>query len=107
MTPFAARIHQPFPHTHRQHPARTPGGRESAAKRGYGRRWQRLRIMVLRRFPMCQVQGCPRAAVDVHHREAKRAGGRDSFENLVALCHECHSAITGGRRLTIKGMTAE
>ncbi len=68
--------------------------RDSASKRGYGRRWRRLRLMVLRRQPMCQWPGCFEAATDVDHIVSKRDGGDDSFENLQALCHAPHSQKT-------------
>lgn len=64
----------------------------SSAKRGYGWRWQRLRLMVLARRPLCA--DCARPAVDVHHQIKLRDGGPDSFENLLGLCHRCHSRRT-------------
>jgi 5-methylcytosine-specific restriction enzyme A len=68
--------------------------RPSAAARGYDARWRRLRRMVLARQPVCATPGCNRPATDVDHRIAKAAGGDDSFENLVAYCHACHSRKT-------------
>jgi 5-methylcytosine-specific restriction protein A len=67
--------------------------RESAAKRGYGRRWQRLRLMVLARDPVCRM--CGRLeSTDADHIVAKEQGGLDTLENLQGLCHSCHSIKT-------------
>lgn len=69
-----------------------PEPRPSAALRGYGWRWQKLRLMVLRERPLCE--RCGGAATDVDHRTPRARGGDDSFENLQALCHACHSRKT-------------
>lgn len=65
--------------------------RESAPKRGYGRRWGRLRGMVLHRHPICP---CGAPATEVDHIMPKSAGGDDRMDNLQALCKSCHSAKT-------------
>jgi len=70
----------------------TPDDRPSPSKRGYGRRWRRLRLMKLRRDPLCAKCGGP--ATEVHHVQAKRDGGSDALDNLQSLCKPCHSAIT-------------
>lgn len=89
--------------------------RPSAASRGYGRRWRRLRRMVLSRQPLCADpfgdHAAARrvvAATDVHHVIARRDGGRDVAENLQTLCHSCHSRITGseGRGVEIPAIAA-
>ena len=81
------------PKTHRQLINERMPRRPSACKRGYGRRWEKLRRMVLRRQPLCQWPGCNKPATDVDHIVAKPAGD-DSFENLQALCHPHHSEKT-------------
>lgn len=73
--------------------------RGSAAQRGYGAAWRKLRRMYLRRHPLCEdpddVHGEDRvAATEVHHRVPLAAGGTNAFENLQALCKPCHSRIT-------------
>ncbi|MBK8772848.1 MAG: HNH endonuclease [Rhizobiales bacterium] len=71
--------------------------RGTAARRGYGSRWQRVRMMYLQAHPlcaMCEKSGRVSQATDVHHVEKKRDGGPDMAENLMALCHVCHSKIT-------------
>lgn len=72
--------------------------RGTAASRGYGRRWRKVRAMVLGQHPVCaecERQGRVTLATDVHHKIAKRDGGLDTFDNLEPLCHRCHSRITG------------
>jgi 5-methylcytosine-specific restriction enzyme A len=66
--------------------------RGSPSARGYGRRWQQLRMMVLRAHPACVVCGEP--ATDVDHITPKRQGGQDTADNLQPLCHACHSSKT-------------
>lgn len=44
-------------------------------------------------FIPCEVQGCTRMAVDVHHIDRRGMGGskcKDYIENLVGLCREHH-----------------
>lgn len=53
--------------------------------------------MVLRSSPLCldcAAQGLTTAATEVHHIIAKRDGGTDSEDNLMALCKSCHSKRT-------------
>ena len=71
--------------------------RGTAAQRGYGSRWRRLRELFLRAHPLCADclrHGRAVAATDVHHLVAKRDGGGDDESNLEALCHSCHSRRT-------------
>lgn len=78
-------------------------GRLSAARRGYGRRWQRLRLMILARDPMCRcgLDGCDhepgrcvRPSEHVDHIVPRARGGDDSEGNLQGLCAGCHSRKT-------------
>jgi 5-methylcytosine-specific restriction enzyme A len=66
----------------------------SAHRRGYGRRWERLRRMVLRRDPMCQIrEKCSGRAfsTEVDHIVPKARGGGDQLDNLQGACRPCHS----------------
>ena len=76
--------------------------RASAASRGYGARWRRLRVMFLREHPLCvdpyNLHSGPVAATDVDHIVARRDGGSDKFSNLQPLCHSCHSIKTNEER---------
>jgi 5-methylcytosine-specific restriction protein A len=68
--------------------------RPNAAARGYGARWRRLRLIILRRDPMCRWPGCNKASTDVDHRIAREDGGTDAESNLWGLCHSHHSRKT-------------
>lgn len=97
--------------------------RGSACKRGYGRRWEKLRKRILARDPLCCVRanllemiaigrhGNDREAIAVleahvsHFCEGTRPstdvdhiipkpGGNDNDGNLQGACHECHSYKT-------------
>lgn len=86
--------------------AESDARRGTAASRGYGGRWQRLRLMFLRANPLCAhclEAGRVSAATDVDHVLARRNGGTDDWDNLQPLCHSCHSRKTarenrGGER---------
>jgi 5-methylcytosine-specific restriction protein A len=73
--------------------------RPTANARGYNYRWQKVRAHYLRAHPLCadpdNIHGAgPVAATDVDHRRPRAQGGRDTWENLQALCHSCHSRKT-------------
>ena len=85
------------PRRHRALPQpRGPDTRESAAGRGYDRRWRRLRAMWLRRHPLCQAcadEGRVTPAELVHHVVAIEDGGaRLDQANLESLCRRHHEA---------------
>jgi 5-methylcytosine-specific restriction endonuclease McrA len=40
----------------------------------------------------CQLCGSMQQ-LEVHHRVFRSHGGKDAEENLVTLCHSCHSAL--------------
>lgn len=79
-------------------PHRHGEDRRSAAKRGYDRTWQRLRLMQLRREPLCREHQLRRGeimeATEVDHIVPLSAGGANALENLQSLCKSCHSAKT-------------
>lgn len=78
--------------------ARRP--RESSARRGYGYRWQQLRLRVLAAQPLCtqcERLGLIVVATEVDHRTpTKGITDPNHFEtsNLDPLCKSCHSAKT-------------
>jgi 5-methylcytosine-specific restriction protein A len=79
--------------------------RGTRQERGYGNRWDKLRIQVLERDQyLCQVclkLGFTSAAEQVDHIVPKAHGGDDAPENLQAICRHCHRIKTafesGGR----------
>jgi len=78
--------------------------RGSAASRGYGYAWQKLRQQVLTEEPCCRLclaNGVRVATTDVDHiiprrefLEARVEGDPDRRENLQGLCASCHSRKT-------------
>jgi len=66
--------------------------RGSGAARGYDALWRRNRARFLKYHPVCECCGKP--ATEPHHRIPRRRGGRDTWDNLEALCHSCHSRKT-------------
>jgi len=78
--------HQPAPRRDR---------RGSAATRGYGHSWRKVRDAYLARFPYCKE--CGELATDVDHIVARAVGGTDDESNLESLCHRDHSRKTAAR----------
>lgn len=81
--------------------------RGTAAERGYGTEWRRIRSRVLREEPVCT---CGEPTTDVDHLVPLRAGGTNDRANLRARCHRCHSQKTaredggfGNRRRRVRG----
>ena len=77
--------------------------RGTAAQRGYGARWRRLRKMILSKQPLCAdpfgvhaERGEIVVATEVDHIVPKKYGGTDAVDNLQALCKSCHSRKTRG-----------
>jgi 5-methylcytosine-specific restriction protein A len=67
--------------------------RQSAAKRGYDRRWQRLRLMVMREEPLCyycQLFGLIVATTSIDHKIPKARGGTDARTNLSGAGKNCN-----------------
>lgn len=86
--PTKATAHRP------SHAAYQPA-RPSAARRGYGRRWQKYREWFLACNPLCEV--CDHAATDVDHIEAVSGPADPLFwqpSNHQALCGDCHKRKT-------------
>lgn len=73
-------------------------GRQSAAARGYGGEWRRLRARVLvRDRHLCQCENClgkRLSASEVDHIVPKHLGGTDDFANLCAINSDCHKEKT-------------
>lgn len=69
--------------------------RPSASKQGYDGDWQKIRMMYLRRNPICEE--CLKGnkvtpAVLVHHKiRIVDGGSRLDTNNLQSLCESCHN----------------
>lgn len=79
--------------------------RPSAARRGYGRTWQKIRRVILARDPVCQACG-RRASEEVDHVLALASGGTNAFDNLQGLCKSCHSTKTATTDGGLRGKNA-
>jgi 5-methylcytosine-specific restriction protein A len=76
--------------------ARYNAGR-SAASRGYGSSWRRVRQQKLAASPLCEpceTKGFITRAIEVDHIVPRAEGGTDEFENLRSICHQCHTDKT-------------
>lgn len=72
--------------------------RGTAAERGYGWEWKKLRDRIMVRDGW-RCQPCARAgrltsATEVDHILNKAVGGDDSESNLQAICRSCHREKT-------------
>lgn len=71
--------------------------RPSSRTRGYTRTWEKIRVMHLRREPLCRAclgRGITTAAAEVDHVLSLRRGGTNVDDNLQSLCKPCHSRKT-------------
>ena len=73
--------------------------RGSFYDRGYSSRgqWGRLRLMILRRDPLCKLRilcDGTEPSTQVDHIIPRLKGGDDSLENLQGVCASCHSHKT-------------
>ena len=79
---------------------RQPDRRPPASRRGYDRRWRRIRYTVLAAEPLCR--HCAQAgrvtpAVLVDHIVSLPAGTHDR-KILQPLCQQCHAVMTASER---------
>jgi 5-methylcytosine-specific restriction protein A len=74
--------------------------KESAAERGYGHAWRKVREHVMRRdCGLCQCTECTQLgrlliATEIDHIVPKAKGGTDDLDNLQAISAECHQRKT-------------
>lgn len=53
------------------------------------------KAVILRDGNKCMECGCEDGKKEVHHITPRRLGGSSTLGNLIALCHNCHQAVTG------------
>lgn len=70
--------------------------RDPESNKRYGRSWARIRTAFLAAHPLCErcrEEGRLTPAVMVHHKRRLIDGGTNDWNNLQALCSECHSRL--------------
>lgn len=80
--------------------------RESRQKRGYDKKWERLRAAFLILHPGCSVPGCRARATDADHIVSVKTAPNRRLDpsNLQSFCHSHHSIFTQAYdRGTIRG----
>ena len=71
--------------------------RPAPSSRGYDKRWQKIRLAYLARYPLCvqcEKEGRVTAATEVDHIRPLALGGTNDAHNLQPLCKSCHSKKT-------------
>lgn len=86
------RAHRCPPHQ-RDYDAAMDQARGSSTRRGYDKRWRRVRAAHLVDHPHCT--DCGAKATEVDHVTPLSAGGTHDPWNLRSYCHGCHSRRTG------------
>jgi 5-methylcytosine-specific restriction protein A len=83
--------------------------KKTAAERGYGREYRRLRVKLLKAEPLCRpcgVKGRTTAATMTDHIVGlARGGAAHDLENLQPICRACHdekSAREKGHRVRFR-----
>lgn len=74
--------------------------RSKEQRRRYGNHWKRTRDAFLAEHPfceMCRAEGRVTSADTVHHVVPVSEGGSGEWDNLMALCHVCHSRLHAHR----------
>ena len=71
---------------------------KSTTERGYGWKWQKLRIAIMKRdkglCQPCERVGRYTPATQVDHIKPKAQGGSDDENNLQSICGDCHDEKT-------------
>jgi 5-methylcytosine-specific restriction enzyme A len=84
--------------THEAEGIRTDHRKLNSRQRGYDADWSKFAATYRRAHPVCE--RCGRAAFIVHHVVELSEGGKKFDEsNLMSVCHSCHEAEHGRRRL--------
>ena len=82
-------------------------GKRNRHAAGYGRAWERIRAVALRRdqglCQPCRRAGRPTPATEVDHVTPKAEGGTDELGNLQSICRECHADKTAREAARAQG----
>ena len=76
--------------------------RPNAYRRGYDKRWYKIRAIQLAKYPTCkdcEEYNLITVASEVHHIVPIIGGGTHAPSNLMSLCKSCHSKRTGREKL--------
>ena len=71
--------------------------RPNAYRRGYDKRWSKIRAIYLAKHPTCkdcEAYSMITIATEVHHIIPLTLGGTHREDNLMPLCKGCHSKRT-------------
>jgi len=74
--------------------------RDRETGKRYGRSWKQIRAAFLLAHPLCEhcrEDGRLTPATLVHHKVKLADGGANNWDNLLALCGECHSRLHARR----------
>ena len=74
--------------------------RDPDSNKRYGRTWKQIRSAFLSANPlrvMCIEDGRLTPATLAHHKVKLTDGGTNDWENMMALCQECHSRLHAGQ----------
>lgn len=77
-------------------PKTAPKRSTRRSKRRNDAEWHKARKSVLKRSDgRCEarIRGCQGSAVHVHHILRRSQGGKHDLDNLMGVCHWCHSYI--------------
>lgn len=70
--------------------------RDPESSKRYGRTWKQIRAAFLSANPLCVIckeQDRLTPATLAHHKIKLSDGGTNDWENMAALCQECHSRL--------------
>ncbi len=70
--------------------------RSADVNKKYGRAWKRIRDRYAQEHPLCEIclkEGRLTPVDEVHHILPVSQGGTHATENLMSLCHSCHTKI--------------
>ena len=74
--------------------------RDREREKRYGRPWKLIRAAYIAAHPLCELcqrDGRLMPASLVHHKVKLTEGGTNDWDNLQALCSECHSRLHAKR----------